>query len=99
MSTHPAPSERARRLVSGGYDMHVHIDPDFVTRIIDDVSLARRCLELGIAGFQMKSHYTSTPEAPPAVNAPGPGVCAIGATVLIQAVGVINPRAAEIAAL
>jgi hypothetical protein len=98
MTTHPTPSDRARRLVSGGYDMHVHIDPDFVTRIIDDVSLARRCLELGIAGFQMKSHYTSTAERARTVNAAVPGVRAIGAIVLNQAVGGMNPLAVEIAA-
>ena len=98
MPTHPTPTERARQLVRGGYDMHVHIDPDFVTRIIDDVSLARRCLELGIAGFQMKSHYTSTAERARTVNAAVPGIRAIGAIVLNQAVGGINPLAVEIAA-
>lgn len=98
MTTHPSPSERARRLLSGGYDMHVHIDPDFVKRIIDDVSLARRCLELGLAGFQMKSHYNSTAERARTVNAAVPGVRAIGAIVLNQAVGGMNPLAVEIAA-
>ncbi|HEX3804273.1 MAG TPA: DUF6282 family protein [Solirubrobacteraceae bacterium] len=98
MATHPTPSERARGLVRGGYDMHVHIDPDFVPRIIDDVGLARRCLELGVAGFQMKSHYTSTAERARTVNAAVPGVRAIGAVVLNQAVGGMNPLAVEIAA-
>jgi hypothetical protein len=98
MSTHPTPSEQARELVRGGFDMHVHIDPDFVPRIIDDVSLARRCLELGIAGFQMKSHYTSTAERARTVNAAVPGVRAIGAIVLNQAVGGMNALAVEIAA-
>jgi hypothetical protein len=78
--------------------MHVHIDPDFVTRIIDDVSLARRCLELGLAGFQMKSHYNATAERARTVNAAVPGVRAIGAIVLNQAVGGMNPLAVEIAA-
>lgn len=98
MSTHPTPSERARELVRGGYDMHVHIDPDFVPRIIDDIGLARRCLELGIAGFQMKSHYSSTAERARTVNAAVPGVRAIGAIVLNRAVGGMNPLAVEIAA-
>ncbi|MDE3133335.1 MAG: cytosolic protein [Acidobacteriota bacterium] len=98
MSTHPTPSEHARRLVRGGYDMHVHIDPDFVPRIIDDVGLARRCIELGLAGFQMKSHYNSTAERARTVNAAVPGVRAIGAIVLNRAVGGINPLAVEIAA-
>ncbi|MCL2419418.1 MAG: DUF6282 family protein [Conexibacteraceae bacterium] len=95
---HPTPSERARALVRGGYDMHVHIDPDFVTRIIDDIGLARRCVELGLAGFQMKSHYTSTAERARTVNAAVPGARALGAIVLNRAVGGINPLAVEIAA-
>jgi len=98
MSTHPTPSLRARELLRGAYDMHVHIDPDFVPRIIDDISLAHRCLELGLAGFQMKSHYTATAERARTVNAAVPGVHAIGAIVLNQAVGGINALAVEIAA-
>jgi hypothetical protein len=98
VSDSETPSERARELVRGGYDMHVHIDPDFVPRIIDDVSLARRCLELGIAGFQLKSHYTSTAERARTVNAAVPGIHAIGAIVLNQAVGGMNALAVEIAA-
>jgi hypothetical protein len=78
--------------------MHVHIDPDFVPRIIDDIGLARRCLELGLAGFQMKSHYNSTAERARTVNAAVPGVRAIGAIVLNQAVGGMNALAVEIAA-
>ncbi|MGH2844196.1 MAG: DUF6282 family protein, partial [Solirubrobacteraceae bacterium] len=98
MTTHPTPGERARQVVRGGYDMHVHIDPDFVPRIIDDIGLAHRCLELGLAGFQMKSHYSSTAERARTVNAAVPGVRAIGAIVLNAAVGGINALAVEIAA-
>jgi hypothetical protein len=98
MTSHPTPSERARLLVRGGYDMHVHIDPDFVPRIIDDIGLARRCVELGLAGFQMKSHYNSTAERARTVNAAVPGMRAIGAIVLNRAVGGMNPLAVEIAA-
>jgi Family of unknown function (DUF6282) len=98
MSTHPTPGERARLLVRGGFDMHVHIGPDFVPRIIDDIGLARRCLELGLAGFQMKSHYNSTAERARTVNAAVPGVRAIGAVVLNRAVGGMNALAVEIAA-
>jgi hypothetical protein len=76
----------------------VHIDPDFVPRIIDDIGLARRCLELGLAGFQMKSHYNATAERARTVNAAVPGVRAIGAIVLNRAVGGMNALAVEIAA-
>lgn len=98
MSSHPTPSSRARELVRGAYDMHVHIDPDFVPRIIDDVGLAKRCLELGLGGFQMKSHYTATAERARTVNAAVPGAHAIGAIVLNRAVGGMNALAVEIAA-
>ena len=56
------PSERARTLVRGAYDLHVHVDPDVIPRRIDDVALARRFADVGLAGFALKSHYTSTAE-------------------------------------
>ena len=46
----------------------------------------------------MKSHYTSTAERARTVNAAVPGVRAIGAIVLNQAVGGMNALAVEIAA-
>jgi hypothetical protein len=98
MSAHPTPSARARELLRGAYDMHVHIDPDFVPRITDDITLARRCLELGLAGFRMMSHDTATAERARTVNAAVPGAHAIGAIVLNQAVGGMNALAVEIAA-
>jgi hypothetical protein len=98
MSDVPTPSARARELVRGAYDMHVHIAPDVVERRIDDVGLARRCRELGLAGFQLKSHYTSTAERARVVNRVSGGVQAIGSIALNAAVGGLNPLAVEIAA-
>ena len=47
-------------LVQGAYDLHVHVAR---SRRIDDVTLARQCAEVGLAGFAaLKSHYTSTAE-------------------------------------
>ena len=67
-----SPRERERRcarrlraraqLLRGAFDTHVHIAPDVVARRIDDLTLARRFAELGLGGFQLKSHYTSTAE-------------------------------------
>jgi hypothetical protein len=94
----PALSPRARELVRGAYDMHVHIAPDTVERIIDDVGLAQRCLQLGLAGFQLKSHYTSTAERAAVVRRAVPGVGVFGAVTLNRAVGGMNPLAVEIAA-
>lgn len=92
------PTDRARELVRGAYDMHVHIAPDTVERRIDDVGLARRCRELGLAGFQLKSHYTSTAERASVVRGVVPDVEVFGAVTLNRAVGGMNPLAVEIAA-
>jgi hypothetical protein len=79
--------------------MHIHIAPDVVPRRIDDVTLARRFQELGLAGFVLKSHYTSTAERAAVVREVVPGVRAMGAIALNRSVGGLNPLAVEIAAL
>jgi hypothetical protein len=91
------PSDRARELVRGGYDLHIHISPDLPPRRIDDVSLAHRFAELGLAGFALKSHYTSTAERAQVVSKVT-GVRVLGAITLNQGVGGLNPLAVEIAA-
>ncbi len=93
-----SPSDRARDLLRGAYDTHMHISPDVVERIVDDITLARRFQELGMAGFVLKSHYGSTAERASVVRAAVPGVDVLGAIALNRAVGGINPLAVEIAA-
>ncbi len=92
------PSARARELVRGGFDTHVHVWPDVVKRITDDLTLARRFAELGVAGVQLKSHYTSTAERAAVVSAAVPEVLTLGSVCLNRAVGGMNPLAVEIAA-
>lgn len=92
------PSDRARELLRGAFDTHMHIAPDVVPRKIDDVSLARRFEELGLAGFVLKSHYTSTAERASVVREAVPGIRALGAIALNRAVGGMNPLAVEVAA-
>ena len=96
--TDPAPSDRARELVRGGFDPHVHIAPDFAPRRITDLELAERCLELGLAGFGLKSHYTATAERAAVVTAAVPGIKALGTITLNHAVGGLNATAVEVAA-
>jgi hypothetical protein len=92
------PSARARELVRGGYDLHVHVEPDLAKRRIDDLALARRFAELGLAGFVLKSHYAPTAERAAVVRAAVPGVDALGAITLNAGVGGLNAQAVEIAA-
>jgi Family of unknown function (DUF6282) len=92
------PSARARELVRSAYDLHVHVGPDVMTRRIDDVTLAERFLELGLSGFALKSHYTSTAERAQVVERAVAGIDVVGTLTLNAAVGGLNPLAVEIAA-
>ncbi len=93
-----AVSDLARELLRGAYDTHIHVAPDVVPRIVDDITLARRFATLGMDGFVLKSHYTSTAERAAVVRAAVPGVQALGAIVLNRAVGGMNALAVEVAA-
>ncbi len=93
-----APSDRARALVEGAYDLHVHVAPDVPVRRIDDRSLAQRFAELGLAGFALKSHYTSTAERAQVVSGLFDAVEVFGTLTLNSAVGGMNALAVEIAA-
>jgi hypothetical protein len=99
-ATDPAlrPSERARALVRGAYDLHVHPGPDMMPRAITDIELARRCQQWGQAGFVIKSHYVSTAERAAVVRLVVPDVQTLGAVTLNAAVGGMNVLAVEIAA-
>jgi hypothetical protein len=92
------PSDRARAIVVGAFDLHVHIAPDVPPRRVDDVTLARRFVELGLAGFALKSHYTSTAERAQVVTGVVPGARVLGAVTLNHAIGGMNALAVEIAA-
>jgi Family of unknown function (DUF6282) len=98
VSDAPAPSPRSRELLRGAYDTHIHVAPDVVRRIVDDLTLARRFAELGMDGFVLKSHYTCTAERAGVVRGAVPGIHALGAIVLNRAVGGLNPLAVEVAA-
>ncbi len=97
-AAHPVPSDRARELVRGGFDPYVHVAPDFAPRRITDLELAERCLELGLSGFGVMSHYTATAERAAVVNAAVGERLALGSIVLNHAVGGLNATAVEVAA-
>jgi hypothetical protein len=69
-----------------------------IERRIDDVDLATRFVEHGLAGFALKSHYTSTAERAQVVARAVPGIDVVGTITLNRAVGGLNPLAVEIAA-
>ncbi|MGO1591679.1 MAG: DUF6282 family protein [Ancrocorticia sp.] len=94
---HPV-TDRARKVVQGGYDCHVHTAPDVIKRRIDDISLARRFAELGMGGFIIKSHFTPTAERAALARQAVPETNVRGAITLNGAVGGLNAVAVEILA-
>ncbi|MBM2619638.1 cytosolic protein [Actinoplanes sp. LDG1-06] len=92
------PSAKARELVAGAYDTHVHVAPDVMERRIDDLDLAQRFAAVGLAGFVLKSHYVTTAERAAVVRKAVPEVDVFGAITLNGSMGGMNPAAVEIAA-
>lgn len=89
--------DTARGLLAGAYDMHVHSGPDVLPRKFDDVLLAERTRDAGMAGFVLKSHYVCTADRAALIRQMFPDVKAYGGIVLNNAVGGLNPIAVDIA--
>ena len=96
-AAHTEPSSRARELVRGAYDLHLHVSPDVFPRKTTDLEVAGRFTELGLGGFVLKSHYTPTAERA-AVVRQATGADALGSVTLNWGVGGLNPIAVEICA-
>jgi len=93
-----SPSERARELVRGGYDLHVHSGPDVMKRIGTDLEIAGAFKERGLRGYVIKSHYTHTGGRAQLTREMVSGVNVLGSITLNAAVGGMNPMAVEMAA-
>jgi DNA-binding GntR family transcriptional regulator len=93
----PTPSERARELVRDAYDVHIHIAADATRRRTDDLTLASRFAEVGLAGFVLTSDHFPTAERAAVVRGAVPGFGAVGAVTLNASVGGMNPVAVEFA--
>ena len=78
----PIPTERARELVRGGFDTHIHVDPDVIPRRVDDVTLTGLFAARGLAGFLLKSHYAPTAERAQVVGSVAPEGTRMGAVTL-----------------
>ncbi len=85
-------------LLKGAYDLHVHSAPDVLPRKMDDLEMAQRIIDAGMAGYAIKSHYFCTAERATLVNKLYPGCHAVGTITLNNSVGGINPTAVEMAA-
>ena len=92
-----SPSDRARELLRGAYDTHVHVSPDVVERISTTSRWRGSCRSSGWRG-RAQVALRVTAERATVVRAAVPGVHMLGAIAMNRAVGGINPLAVEIAA-
>ena len=88
----------ADKILEGAYDLHIHTSPDVVNRKLDDIEMAQRAKAAGMKGFGIKNHYSSSAGRAKLTKRIVPEVNALGAIVLNNTVGGINPMAVELAA-
>jgi len=89
--------ERARELLQGAIDIHVHASPDpYTVRRLDALALAREANELGMAGLVLKSHEYPTQPLAWAVGQAVPGIRVWGGVALDHGVGGLNPEAVRV---
>ncbi len=98
MSNHPTVSERARAVVKGGYDLHVHSGPDVMKRIGSDFDIATAFEAREMAGYVIKHHYVSSGGRAALTREAVPAVKTMGSITLNAAVGGMNALAVEMAA-
>lgn len=84
--------------VAGCYDLHIHTAPDVISRKLDDVELARRALDSGMAGFAIKSHAFPTAGRAAILQTMFPQLQIFSGIALNRQVGGINPYTVEAAA-
>lgn len=90
-------SDKALKLIEGGYDVHVHPEPSHFPRNTDDFELVRRADALKMAGVVLKSHYDPTGARAYLANkyAGSKYTKAYGSVALNWPVGGLNPYAVE----
>lgn len=90
-------SDRALRLIKGGYDVHAHPDPSHFKRNTDDFEFVRKADKLEMAGVMLKSHYDPTGARARLANqyAGAKHTKAYAGVALNWPVGGLNPYAAE----
>ncbi len=87
---------KARELLRGAYDLHIHTAPSPFDRLLDDFGLLKEAGDAGMAGIMLKSHYESTAARAQLVNTHGGSSAkAYGGIVLNWPTGGLNPYAVE----
>jgi hypothetical protein len=90
--------DRARDLLKGAVDLHIHAAPDIVPRLLDDIGLARAAREAGMAAIVLKSHHMLTADRAQIAQGLYPELRIFGGLALnYPACGGLNPEAVKVA--
>ena len=90
-------TDRARGLLQGALDIHVHADPDpYAERKTDFAATVARAREAGLAGLVLKSHEYPTQPLAWTLDREFSGIDVYGGVALDWGVGGLNPEAASI---
>lgn len=81
--------------LTGGFDFHVHAAPDLYSRMVDSIDLAEIYRSLGMRGFVLKNHDTSTADQTYLIRKMVPGIEVFGGVALNESLGGINPEAVK----
>jgi len=81
--------------LQGIVDIHVHSDPDGVTRKLDALDTARLAKEAGVRAIVLKNHWAPTAQLAYTVAKVVPGIEVLGGIALTRAVGGVNPEAVK----
>jgi hypothetical protein len=91
-------SQRAREVIKGAYDLHVHSGPDVMKRIASDLEIASAFEAHGLGGYVIKQHYVASGGRAALAREAVPTVKTMGSITLNLAVGGMNALAVEMAA-
>jgi hypothetical protein len=88
--------ERAKELIPGSIDFHIHSGPDIFPRLMNDIEIAECAKAAGMRAVLLKSHIECT-GARASIASNMTGFPVFGGLTLNHAVGGLNPEAVRIA--
>ncbi|MBF7084468.1 hypothetical protein IT084_16070 [Desulfallas sp. Bu1-1] len=89
--------EKARELIKGAVDIHIHTAPDIFPRKINDIEAAEQAKKAGMKAIVIKSHVTETASRA-SIASEITGFPVYGGVSLNYALGGLNDHAVEVAA-
>ncbi|WP_426958484.1 DUF6282 family protein [Muricoccus radiodurans] len=86
------------RLMQGAVDLHTHPGPSLMPRAVDHIQVVQQAADAGMKAVLLKDHYYPTMPIATLINTHHAAGCqAIGAIVLNNPVGGLNPSAVDYA--